>query len=97
MKAKSILGLAIIGVVGYYFYKSYKKNKDAKSMTPTKVVEKLTAEVKNNYTNAFLKQYDIIVPPKQASKAVEDAGFRLQEDRIIIENSRMAAKKPVYL
>jgi hypothetical protein len=97
MKAKSILGLAVVGAIGYYLYKMYKKNKDAKSMTPMKVVEKLTAEVKNNYTNAFLKQYDIIVPPKQASKAVEDAGFRLQEDRIIIENSRMAAKKPVYL
>jgi hypothetical protein len=62
-----------------------------------KLVEEATEIEKKKYTNAFLTQYDIILPPVQASKIVKAEGFGLQENRKAKELERMSAKKPTYI
>lgn len=85
-----------VGIVGYFWYKNkYKKNSAPKSSD--EAVAMVTAQEKNKYTPAFLSQYDIVLPSVQASRAVKEAAFALQEDRTMTEIKKMESKKPVYI
>jgi hypothetical protein len=96
MDKKLLLALGVIGILGYSYYAHLQKMKK-KPLEKTKLIEEATAIEKTKYTNAFLSQYDIILPPVQASKIVKAEGFGLQENRKAKELERMAAKKPTYI
>lgn len=97
MNNKYILPLLVgVGIVSYYLYRKNQKEK-AKNQTPEKIVSVATEKVKQNFTPAFKMQYDIIMPPVQASKAVKEAAYQMQDDRKLTEEYILANKKPVYL
>jgi hypothetical protein len=96
MDKKLLLALGVIGVLGYSYYAHLQKMKK-NPLDQAKLVEEATEIEKKKYTNAFLKQYDIIMPPVQASKIVKAEGFGLQENRKVKQLERMAAKKPTYI
>ncbi len=96
MDKKLLLALGVIGVLGYSYYSHLQKMKK-KSVDKTKLIEEATEIEKKKYTNAFLSQYDIILPPNQASSDVKAEAFGLQENRKAKELERMAAKKPTYI
>lgn len=85
-----------VGVLGYLWYRKMQKDK-MEEANPDKVVEKATEEVKNKFSPAFLMQYDVVMPPNQASKAVKAAAQKRQENRTERELKRMAKKKPVNI
>lgn len=85
-----------VGVVGYFWYKNkYKKNSAVKN--PEQAVAAATEEQNKMYTPAFLSQYQIVMPPNQASRVVKEAAFALQEDRTMTEIKKMENKKPFYI
>jgi hypothetical protein len=96
MDKKLLLALGVIGVLGYSYYAHLQKMKK-KPLDKTKIIEEATSIEKTKYTNAFLTQYDIIMPPIQASKIVKAEAFGIQDNRIAKQNERMAAKKPMYI
>jgi hypothetical protein len=96
MDKKLLLALGVIGVLGYSYYSHLQKMKK-NPLDQAKLVEEATEIEKKKYTNAFLTQYDIILPPVQASKIVKAEGFGLQENRKAKELERMSAKKPTYI
>jgi hypothetical protein len=96
MDKKLLLALGVIGILGYSYYAHLQKMKK-KPIDKTKIIEEATKVEKTKYTDAFLSQYDIIMPPIQASKIVKAEAFGLQDNRIAKESERMAAKSPVYI
>jgi hypothetical protein len=97
MDKKLLLALGVIGVLGYSYYAHLQKMKKKPLVDKAKSIQEATEIEKTKYTNAFLTQYDIILPPVQASKIVKAEGFGLQDNRIALENERRAAKKPMYI
>jgi hypothetical protein len=96
MDKKLLLALGVIGVLGYSYYAHLQKMKK-NPIDQTKLIEEATKIEKKKYTNAFLSQYDIILPPNQASGVVKAEAFGLQENRKAKELERMSAKKPTYI
>ena len=96
MDKKLLLALGVIGILGYAYYAHLQKMKK-KPLEKAKLIEEATALEKTKYTNAFLTQYDIVLPPVQASRIVKAEGFGLQENRKVKELQRMAAKKPTVI
>lgn len=85
-----------LGIVGFVWY----KNKMKKENMPKSVEEAVavaTEKEKQNFTPAFLSQYDIVMPPNQASKAVKQAAFEMQDARTQRELIAIANKKPVFI
>lgn len=97
MDKKFLLPLLIgAGVIGFVWYKN-KKKKDALPKSVEEAVTMATEKERQNFTPAFLSQYDIVMPPNQASKAVKQAAFEMQDARTQRELIAIANKKPVYL
>lgn len=99
MDKKLLLALGIIGVLGYSYYAHLQKmKKTAKSpIDKDKIIAEATEIEKKKFSNAFLSQYDIIMPPTQASKIVKAEAFGLQDNRKAKEIQRMEAKTPVFI
>lgn len=98
MKA-NILIPVLLGIGAVYLLMRKKKKEDG---TMTNAMEEMaiaqeTNKVKRGFTNAFKMQYDIVLPPVQASKAVKKAAYAMQDDRTAIEMERMASKPAYYL
>ena len=96
MDKKLLLALGVIGILGYSYYAHLQKMKknpkqDKKSIEAATEIEKL------KYTNAFLTQYDIILPPNKASKILTAEAFGIQDNRKAKEIQRMSAKPPVII
>jgi hypothetical protein len=85
-----------VGVLGYVWYRQKQKEKNAQN-DPSLIVAEATQEEKKNFSPAFLAQYDIVMPPNQASKAVKAAAAERQAKRTERELKRMAKKKPVRI
>jgi hypothetical protein len=96
MDKKLLLALGVIGILGYSYY-AYLQKMKKKPLVKAKLIEEATALEKTKYTNAFLTQYDIVLPPVQASRIIKAEGFALQENRKAKELERMAAKKPTII
>ena len=93
-----IAGVAIVGL--YYNWKNSKNLKRlAESTLPPKEVEKAIVEAteveKSKYTNAFLKDFEIIMPPVQASKAVKEKAAKLQKERFKVNPDKLQI--PLYI
>jgi hypothetical protein len=97
MSKKALIPVLIgLGVIGFLWYKN-KKRRESMPKSVEEAVSVATEKEKQNYTPAFLSQYDIVMPPNQASKAVKKAAFEMQDARTQKELVAMANKKPVYL
>jgi hypothetical protein len=84
------------GVVGFYLYKMMQKKKDQQN-DPNVAIAQATLSEQKNFTPAFLAQYDIVMPPVQASKAVKQAANERQQKREQREAERRAKRKPVRI
>jgi hypothetical protein len=97
MNKKTLIPVLIgLGIVGYLWYKN-KKRKESLPKSVEEAVAMATEKEKQNYTPAFLAQYNIVMPPNQASKAVKQAAFEMQEAREQRELIAMENKKPVFI
>lgn len=97
MNTKLLL-LVGAGVLGYYIYQQNQKAKRAnKPKSEEEMIGEEYVRTAKNYTNAFLMQYDIIIPRAKASRIVRESAFALQEERNRIEQARMENKTPVYI
>ena len=100
--AKLLFGLiAGVAIVGLYYNlqnsKNIKKLAD-KTLAPgeaEKAIVEATEVEKSKYTNAFLKDFEIIMPPVQASKAVKEKAAKLQKSRYEINPDKLQI--PLYL
>ena len=97
MNNKTLIPLLVgVGILGFLWYKN-KKRKEAMPKSVEEAVMVATEKEKEKYTPAFLAQYDIVMPPNQASKAVKKAAFEMQDARTQKELIAIANKKPVYI
>jgi hypothetical protein len=100
--AKLLFGLiAGVAIVGLYYNWQNARNikKLADGTLPPKEVEKAIVEAteveKTKYTNAFLKDFDIVMPPVQASKAVKEKAAKAQKRRYKVNPDKL--QTPLYL
>jgi len=84
------------GILGYVWYKKKQKEYVA-AKNPKVAVAEATKSEEKKYSSAFLAQYDIVMPPNQASKAVKAAAEKLEDNRKVREIINRAKKKPVYI
>lgn len=93
-----LLMLLGAGVLGYYIYQQNQKAKRANNpKSEAEIIGEEYVKTAKNYTNAFLMQYDIIIPRAKASRIVRESAFALQEERKRVEQARMDNKTPYYL
>lgn len=85
-----------VGILGYVWYKKKQKEYVA-AKNPDVAVAEATKEEEKKYSDAFLTQYDIVMPPNQASKAVKEAAQKIQDNRKAREIINRAKKKPVFI
>lgn len=84
------------GVLGYFLYRKNRKDKML-AENPEMAIAEATKEEEMNFSSAFRAQYDIVMPPVQASKAVKKAARKMQDNRKVREKIKMAEKKPLYI
>jgi hypothetical protein len=102
---KNILILLGLGAIAYYvWYKNKQKKDSIENIDITKnpsvvneIVQEATNQQKSKFTNAFLKQYNIKMPPIQASKVVKDAALKMQDERYSNQIKRQLSQPKVYL
>lgn len=108
MNNRNIWILLGIGALAYYVWYKNKQKQDSidsiDSMDIEKnpiIVNEIISEANNQqkkkFTNAFLKQYNIKMPPIQASKAVKDAAFKMQDERYSKQIREQLSQPKVYL
>jgi len=77
----------------------YKRNAGKNQSIPTPAIKEVVAEAtmaeEQKYTNAFLKDYKIVLPPVQASAAVKAKAAELEQERRAIKAKNI--KPPLYL
>jgi len=84
------------GILGYVWYRKKQKEYVA-AKTPEVAIAEATKVEEKNFSPAFLSQYDIVMPPNQASKAVKEAAMKIEDNRKAREIINRAKKKPVYI
>jgi preprotein translocase subunit SecA len=102
---KKLLILLGVGALAYYVWYNNKKKKmgivveDIQNNPEfvEKVVAKANEVEKSKYTNAFLKRFNIKIPANQASKAVKEAAFKMQDRRYGKQIESQLEKPEVYL
>jgi broad specificity polyphosphatase/5'/3'-nucleotidase SurE len=102
---RNLLILLGVGALAYYIWYNNKKNKtgivveDLKNNPEfvEKVVTRANDVEKSKYTNAFKKKFNIKIPANQASKAVKEAAFRMQERRYAKQVDAQLEKPEVYI
>ena len=102
---KNLLILLGLGAVAYYLW--YNKNKAKTGIqlediqnNPTlvdKIVKKATNVEKSKYTNAFKKQFNIKLPANQASKAVKEEAYKMQDERYLKQIVNQLEQPEVYI
>lgn len=100
MKNSILIPLLLVGG-GIALYMYIKRKGGMGNKNPTEMEEKAivgeTTKVEKTFSPAFRMQYEVILPPVQASKAVKRAAYAMQDDRKAIELERMANKPEVYI
>lgn len=98
MDKKVWIPLVVIGggALAFYLYRMMQKKKE-QSNDPSVAIAQATIEEQKKFTPAFLAQYDILMPPVQASKAVKEKAIERQDKRAQKEAERRAKRKPVRI
>lgn len=90
--------LAIVGGTALIAW-LYKRQMDKAASVETPAIKEVVAEAtmleEQKYTNAFLKDFDIVLPPVQASAAVKAKAKELEQYRRSIKVKNI--KSPLYL
>jgi hypothetical protein len=93
-----IAGVAVVGLYINWKNSNNIKKLAAGTLTPKEVQETIadaTIVEKQKYTNAFLKDFDIVMPPVQASKAVKEKAAAAQKRRYSVNPDKL--QTPLYL
>jgi hypothetical protein len=91
-----LIGVLIGGVAAHLYCRGFMKN-PKRLMTDSEikgVIADATGVESSKYTNAFLKDFEIVLPPVQASKAVKEKAMELQQRRSRINPEKI--KTPLY-
>jgi hypothetical protein len=103
MSKNLIIGI-LLGAGALALYYSIKNKKDDESTNDemsvddkNEVVEQAKNEQKSKFTNAFLTQYNIKMPPIQASKVVKDNALKMQNKRYSKQIKSQLSQPKVYL
>lgn len=91
-----LIGVLIGGVAAHLYCRGFMKN-PKRLMTDSEVKEVIadaTDVESSKYTNAFLKDFEIVLPPVQASKAVKEKAMELQKNRMRINPDKI--QTPLY-
>ena len=91
-----LIGVLVGGIAAHLYYRGFMK-KPKKLMTDAEVKEVISDATNveaSKYTNAFLKDFEIVLPPVQASKAVKEKAMELQESRNRINPDKI--QTPLY-
>lgn len=97
MKLNNILVGVLSGVVAAYLYNKFKNKTDKRLMTDAEVKEVIadaTGIEASKYTNAFLRDFEVVLPPVQATKAVKERAFKSQERRSRVNPDKI--QTPLY-
>lgn len=92
-----IVPILVLGGIGYLLYKNQKPKGKITDEQADKIVEEATKKVEKPFTAAFKKQYQVVMPPGQASMAVKEAAYKMQDDRKVREYTKMASKPPYFI
>jgi len=93
-----IAGVAVVGLYLNWKNSNNIKKLAAGTLSPKEVettIAEATAVEKAKYTNAFLRDFDIIMPPVQASKAVKEKAAASQKRRSAVNPDKL--QTPLYL
>lgn len=91
-----LVGVLIGGIAAHLYYRGMNKA-PKKLMTDAEVKEAIadaTGIEASKYTNAFLKDFEVVLPPVQASKAVKEKAFKSQERRSRVNPEKV--QTPLY-
>jgi hypothetical protein len=100
---RNLLVLLGVGALAYYvWYMNKKKNdgvkvEDINNDVVEEVIQQPAMIEKSKYTNAFRKQFNIKVPPIQASKDVKDMALKMQDLRYNKQMNKQRKKTPLYI
>lgn len=95
MNKKIWIPILVGGALGYLWYMKNKKKNTPK--TQEEAIAIATKKEEEKFTPAFKMQYEVVLPQVQASRAVKEAAFAMQDERVAKELTRMASKPPVYI
>lgn len=92
------IGAAVLGIATIiYMNRKEKKQADAQ-MTKTDlsaIVEEVQVEEEQKYSNALLKQYEVVIPTAVASKRVREKAQQISKDRRKVNPKKI--KKPLTI
>jgi hypothetical protein len=93
-----LVGVLIGGLAAHlWHYKDWAKKSSNKLMTDSELKEVIadaTNVESSKYTNAFLKDFEVVLPPVQASKAVKEKAMESQKRRSRINPDKI--QTPLY-
>ena len=91
-----LVGVLIGGIAAHLYYRG--RNKAPKKLMTDAEVKEVIADATNvessKYTNAFLKDFEVILPPVQASKAVKEKAMESQKRRSRVNPDKI--QTPLY-
>jgi hypothetical protein len=91
-----LIGVLVGGIAAHLYYRGFKKP-SASLMTDAEVKEVIadaTNVESSKYTNAFLRDFEIVLPPVQATKAVKEKAMESQKRRSRVNPDKI--KAPLY-
>jgi hypothetical protein len=98
MKLNDVLVGVLSGVVAAYLYNKWFAKKPFATLMTDSEVKEVIADATNvetsKYTNAFLRDFEIVLPPVQATKAVKEKAMESQKRRSRINPDKI--KTPLY-
>lgn len=98
MRLNNVLVGVLSGVVAAYLYNKWFVNKAPKKLMTDAEVKEVIADATNvessKYTNAFLKDFEVVLPPVQASKAVKEKAMESQKRRSRVNPDKI--QTPLY-
>ena len=91
-----LVGVLIGGIAAHLYHRGFMKA-PKKLMTDAEVKEVIadaTNVESSKYTNAFLKDFEVVLPPVQASKAVKEKAMESQKRRSRVNPDKI--QTPLY-
>lgn len=91
-----LLGVLVGGIAAHLYCRGFMKPSQ-KLMTDSEIKETIadaTNVESSKYTNAFLRDFEIVLPPVQASKAVKEKALESQKRRNRINPDKI--KNPLF-
>ena len=79
----------VLGGLGALVLWNYYKNKNATTTTKAKLVTDVLTEEEAKYSDALLKEYNIVMPVDQVSAKVKAKGEELRKGRYALQPQRM--------